>query len=222
MARVNTDIWGISEIRWMGMDKFNSDDHCIYYYEQESLWRNGVALIVNESWKCSTWVQSQKWQNYLSLFLRQMIQHHSNPSLCPNHWCQRSWSWLVQWRSITPFRTNAKKKKKKKAFLIIGDRKVKVVKSWDIWNNRQVWPESTKWSRAKVTRIFSREHTGYSKHTFLKTQEMTLHMDITIWSIQNSDCLCSLQPKMEKLYMVSKNKTWSWLWLRSWAPYCKI
>ena len=113
MARVNTDILGISELKWTGIGEFNSDDRHIHYCGQESLRRNGVALIVNESWKCSTWVQSQKWQNYLSLFLRQMIQHHSNPSLCPNHWCQRSWSWLVQWRSITPFRTNAKKKKKK-------------------------------------------------------------------------------------------------------------
>ena len=37
MVRVNTDILEISEIKWTGMDKFNSDDHCIYYYEQESL-----------------------------------------------------------------------------------------------------------------------------------------------------------------------------------------
>ena len=48
MARVNTDIWGISEIRWMEMGKFNLDDHYIYYCEQESLRRNGVALIVNK------------------------------------------------------------------------------------------------------------------------------------------------------------------------------
>ena len=46
-------------------------------------------------------------------------------------------------------------------------------------------------------------------------QEMTLPMDITRWSIPKSDGLYSLQPKMEKLYTVSKNKTRSWLWLRS-------
>ena len=57
MARVNTDILGISELKWTGMGKFNSDEHYIYYCGQESLRRNGVAIIVN---KCTTWVQSQK------------------------------------------------------------------------------------------------------------------------------------------------------------------
>ena len=47
-ARVNIDILGISELKWMGMGKFNSDDHYTYYCGQESLRRNGVALIVNK------------------------------------------------------------------------------------------------------------------------------------------------------------------------------
>ena len=47
-------------------------------------------------------------------------------------------------------------------------------------------------------------------------------MDITRWSTPKSDWLYSLQPKMEKLYTVSKNKTGSWLWFRSWTPYCQI
>ena len=54
MARVNTDILGISELKWTGMGEFSSDDHYIYYCEQESLRRNGVALIVNKSPKCCT------------------------------------------------------------------------------------------------------------------------------------------------------------------------
>ena len=45
MTRVNTDILGISELKWTGMDQFNSEDHYIYYCGQESLRRNGVALI---------------------------------------------------------------------------------------------------------------------------------------------------------------------------------
>ena len=49
MARVNIDILGISELKWTGMGEFNSDDHCIYYCGQESLRRNGVAIIVNKS-----------------------------------------------------------------------------------------------------------------------------------------------------------------------------
>ena len=47
MARVKVDILGISELKWTGKGKFNSDDHYIYYRGQESLRRNGVAIIVN-------------------------------------------------------------------------------------------------------------------------------------------------------------------------------
>ena len=48
IARVNIDILGICELKWTGMGEFNSDDHYIYYCGQESLRRNGVALIVNK------------------------------------------------------------------------------------------------------------------------------------------------------------------------------
>ena len=60
MVRVNVDILGISELKWTGMCEFNSDDHYIYYCRQESLRRNGVAIMVKNSLKCSTWMQSQK------------------------------------------------------------------------------------------------------------------------------------------------------------------
>ena len=60
MARVNIDILGISELKWTGMGEFNSDDHYMYYYGQESLRRDGIAIIVNKSLKCSAWMQSQK------------------------------------------------------------------------------------------------------------------------------------------------------------------
>ena len=63
--------------------------------------------------------------------------------------------------------------------------------------------------------VLPRELTGHSKHPLPTTQEMTLHMDITRWSTPKSDWLYSLQPKMEKLYTVGKNKTRSCLWLRS-------
>ena len=49
MARVNINILEISELKWTGMDEFNSDDHYIYYCRQESLSRNGVAIIVNKT-----------------------------------------------------------------------------------------------------------------------------------------------------------------------------
>ena len=63
MVRENIDNSGVSELKWTGMGEFNSDDHYIYYCGQHSLRRNGVALIINKSLKCSTWVQSQKRQS---------------------------------------------------------------------------------------------------------------------------------------------------------------
>ena len=83
VTRVNINILGISELKWMGIGECNSDDHYIYYCGQESLRRSGVALIVNKSPKW-TWEQSKKCQNDLGSFPRQTIQHHTNPSLCPN------------------------------------------------------------------------------------------------------------------------------------------
>ena len=76
--------------------------------------------------------------------------------------------------------------------------------------------------QGKASKTFAKRHSGHSKHALPTTQEMTLHTDIIRWSILKSDRLYSLQVKMEKLYPVSKNKTWSWLWLRSSASYCKI
>ena len=60
MARVNIDILGINELKWTQLGEFNSDDLYIYYYGQESLTGNGVAIMVNKSLKCSIWLQSQK------------------------------------------------------------------------------------------------------------------------------------------------------------------
>ena len=72
---------------------------------------------LGKSPKCRTWVQPQKRQNNLCSFPRQTIQHHINPSLCPNHWCwRRGWSWPVLWRPITPLELARKKKKKRCPF----------------------------------------------------------------------------------------------------------
>ena len=94
--------------------------------------------------------------------------------------------------------------------------------SRNAWSNRQTWPWNAEWSRTKTNRVFPRKCTGHSKHFLPTTQEKTLHMDITRWSTPKSDWLYSLQPKMKKLYTVNKNKTRSWLWLRSWTPYYQI
>ena len=126
--------------------------------------------------------------------------------------------WMVPWRPTRSSRTNTQKRC---PFHYRG-LECKSRKSRYTWGNRQIWPWSTKWSRAKANRVLPRESTSHSKYPLPTTQEKTLHMDLTRWSILKSDWLYSLQPKMEKLYTVSKNKTRSWLGLRSWTPYCKI
>ena len=84
MTKLNIKILGISKLKWTGIGKFNSDDHYIYYCGQESLRRNGVAIIVNKSPKYSSWTQSQKRQNDLGSFPRQTIHYHGNSSLFSN------------------------------------------------------------------------------------------------------------------------------------------
>ena len=148
----------------------------------------------------------------------QTIQYHNNLSLCPNWSWWRSWSWVVLRRPIRPSRTNTPKRC---PFHYMG-LECKSGKLRNTWSNKQIWPWSTEWSRAKANRVLPREPTCHSKHPLPTTQEKTLHMDITRWPTLKSDWLYSLQPKMEKLYTVSKNKTGIWLWLKSWTPYCQI
>ena len=150
-------------------------------------------------------MQSQK-QNDLSSFPRQTIQHHSDPSLCPNHWCRRSWSQPVLWGPKRPYRTNINKK----CSIHHRELKCKYRKSRNTWSNRQVWPWSTKWSKAKANKILPREHTDHSKHPFPTTQGMTLHMDVTKWSILKSDWLCILCIQRWRSFIQSaKTRPWA-------------
>ena len=212
MPRANINILGFNELKWAGMDEFNSDDHYIYYCGQESLRRNGVAIIVNKSPKCSTWMQSQKWQNDLCSFPRQTIQYtviqvYASSSNAEEAEVEQFYEDLQDLLELTP---------KKDVFFIIGDWNAKVGSQEISGVKRQVWP--WKWSWAKANRVLSREHACHSKHALPKTEMTTLDKDITRRSILESVWLYSFQLKMEKLSTVSKNKTWSWLWLRSWAP----
>ena len=84
MARVNVDILGIRELKYTGMGEFNSDDHYIYYSGQESLRRNGVAIMVSKRVRNAVPICSLKNDNDLCSFPRQTIQYDGDPSLCPN------------------------------------------------------------------------------------------------------------------------------------------
>ena len=84
IARVNIYTLEISELKWTRMGEFNTDDHYIYYYGQESLRRNGVAIIVKKRVQNAVLGCSLKNDRMICLFPRQPIQYHSNPSLYPN------------------------------------------------------------------------------------------------------------------------------------------
>ena len=119
---MNVDILGIRELKWTGMGEFNSDDHYIYYYGQESFRRNGLAIMVNKSPKCSTWMQSQKQQNDLCSFPRQkpfnitVIQAYAPTSNAEEAEVEQFYEDLQHLLELTP----------KNVLFIIGDWNAKV------------------------------------------------------------------------------------------------
>ena len=84
MARVNVDILGISELKWTGMGEFNSNDHYIYSCGQESLRRNGVAIMVNKRVQNAVLGCNLKNNRMISVHFQGKPFNHSNPKLCPN------------------------------------------------------------------------------------------------------------------------------------------
>ena len=84
MARVNVDILRIRELKWTGMGEFNSDDHYIYYCWQESLRRNGVAIMINKRVQNAVLGCNLKNDRMISVVSKENHSISSNPSLCPN------------------------------------------------------------------------------------------------------------------------------------------
>ena len=164
-------------LKWTGMSEFNSDDHYIYYWVQKSHRRNGVAIIVNKSIRNAVPGCNLKNDRMISVrfqgkpFNIMVIQVYAWTRRGIRSW--RSWSWTVLWRPTRPFRTNTPKRC---PFHYRG-LEYKSRKSRNTWGNRQIWPWSTEWSRAKANR--TRECTGHSKHPLPTTQDKTLHMDIS-------------------------------------------
>ena len=163
-------------------------------------------------------MQSKKQQDDFCSFPRQTIQYHGNQAIQYQHspvMLKKQNGSRRPWR---PSGTNTQKS----CLFHYRALECKSRKSRDTWSNRQIWPWSTKWSRSKANRVLLRECTGHRKHPLPTTQEKTLYMDITRWLTPKSYWLGSLQPKMEKLCTVRKNKTGNRLWLRSWTPYYQI
>ena len=199
------------------MGELNSDDHRIYYCGQESLRRNGVALIVNK----------RVWNVVLGCKLK-------NDRMISVHFQGKPFNiTVIQVYAPTTNVKEAEVKQfyedlqdllelatKKDDFFIIGDWNAKVG-SQEISGVTGKFGLGAQSEAGQTLTEFFQEKTLVIANT-LSQQEQTLHVDITRWSIRKLDWLYSLQPKMDKLCTVSKNKTRSWLWLKSWTPYCKI
>ena len=189
MARVNVDILGISELKWTGMGEFNSDDHSIYYCGQESLWRNGVVIMVNKRVQNAVLGGNLKSNRMISVHFQGkpfniiIIQVYAPTSNTEAAEVEQLYEDLQDLLELTP--------KKRCPFHYRGwERKSR--KSRNTWSNRKIWLWSTEWSRAKANAILPRECTCHSKHHLPTIQEKTLHVNITRWSILQSDWLYSL------------------------------
>ena len=136
MARVNVDILGISKLKWTRMGEFNSDDHYIYYCGQESLRRNGVAVIVNKRVRNEALGCNLKNGRMLSVrfqgkpFNITIIQAYAPTSNAEEAEVERFYEDLQDLLELTP----------KKDVLGL---ECKTRKSRNTWSNRQIWAWST-------------------------------------------------------------------------------
>ena len=123
MARVNVGILGINELKWTGMGEFNSDDHYIYYCGQESLRRNGVAIMVNKGVQNAVLGCNLKNDRMISVRLQgkpfniTVIQVYAPTSNAEEAEAERYYEGLQDILEVTP---------KKDVFFIIGDWNAKV------------------------------------------------------------------------------------------------
>ena len=153
MARINIDILGVSELKCMGIGEFSSDDYHIYYCGQESCRRNGVALIVNKRVGKAVLGYNLKNDRMMSIRIQggpfniTIIQVYVPTTIVEETEIEQFYEDLQHLLEVTP---------KKDVLLILGDWNAKVG-SRDKRNNREVWPWSSKRSRAKANRVLSRK-----------------------------------------------------------------
>ena len=137
MARVNVNILGISELKWTGMGEFNSDDHYMYYCGQESLRRNGAAIMVNKRVQNALLGCSLKNDRMISVrfqgtpFNITVIQVYAPTSNAEEAEVERFCEDLQDLLERTP--------KKRCPFHYRG-LECKSRKSRNTWSNRQIWP----------------------------------------------------------------------------------
>ena len=137
MARVNVDILGISKLKWTRMGEFHSDDHYIYYCGQESLRRNGVAIMVNKRGQNAVLGCNLKNDRMISVHFQGkpfniiVIQVYAPTSNAEEAEVEQFYEDLQDLLELTP---------KKDVLFIIGDWNAKSRKSRNIWSNRKIWP----------------------------------------------------------------------------------
>ena len=137
MARVNIDILGISKLKWTGMGEFSSDDHDIYYCGQESLRRNGAAIIVQNAILGCNLKNDQMISVHFrgKLFNIRVIQVYALTSNAKEAEVEQFYEDLQDLLELTP-------KKKKSPFHYSG-LECKSRKSRNTWSKGQIWPWST-------------------------------------------------------------------------------
>ena len=161
-------------------------------------------------------MQPQK-QNDLSSFPKQIIYHHSNPSLCHNYWCQRSW--LILWGSTRPSRANIHTHTKRCPFHHKGfkctsrkSRNTKITGKFGLGVQN--------WAGQRLME-FCQDNILVIPNTFFQQPKRWLYTQ-TSPDGEFHNQICSSQPKRVNLCRVSENNTWNRLWLSSWVPYFKI
>ena len=136
MASVNVNILGICELKWTGMDEFNSDDHYIYYCGQESLRRNGIAIMVNKRVRNAVLGCNLKNDRMISVRLqgklfKTVIQVYAPTSNAEEAEVERFYEDLQDLLELTP--------QKRCPFHYRG-LECKSRKSRNTWSSRQIWP----------------------------------------------------------------------------------
>ena len=190
----------------------------IYCCGQESLRRNGVAIIVNKGVQNAVLGCNLKNNRMISVHFQgkpfniKVIQVYALTSNAEEAEVEQIYEDLQDLLELTP---------KKDVLFIMGGWNAKVG-SQETSGGTGKFGLGEQNEAGQRLIVLPRECIGHSKHPLPTTQEKMLHMDITRWSTPKSDWLYSLQLKIEKLYTVGKNKTGSRMWLRSWTPYCQI
>ena len=174
MARVNIDILGTSKLKCTGMGELNSDDHYIYYCGQESLRRNGVAIIVNKRVQNAVLRCNLKSDGMISVHFQGkpfniiVIQVYAPTSNAKEAEVERFHEDLQDLLELTP---------KKDVLFIIGDWNVKVGNQEIAGVTRKCGLGVQNKAGQRLT-VLSRECSGHRKHPLPKTQEKTLYMDV--------------------------------------------